>query len=94
MVENLVLAGGFDQMYGVGHPSSVLRRGRLTRRDLLLALADLKRAAMADARAASRKYARARNGGKGGWITRAEEFMAPRYRLSEAEHRQRTSAWA
>ena len=31
---------------------------------------------------------------KGGWITRAEEFMAPRYRLSEAEHRQRTSAWA
>ena len=54
VVENLVLAGGFDQMYGVGHPSSVLRRGRLTRRDLLLALADLKRAAMADARAASR----------------------------------------
>ena len=34
------------------------------------------------------------DGGKGGWITRAEEFMAPRYRLSEAEHRQRTSAWA
>lgn len=50
--------------------------------------------ALADQRPASRKYARSKSGGKGGWITRAEEFMAPRYRLSEAEHRQRTSAWA
>ncbi|WP_042246801.1 holin-associated N-acetylmuramidase [Paracoccus sp. PAMC 22219] len=50
--------------------------------------------ALADQRPASRKYARSKAGGKGGWITRAEEFMAPRYRLSEAEHRQRTSAWA
>ncbi len=50
--------------------------------------------ALADQRPASRKYARSKAGGKGGWITRAEEFMAPRYHLSEAEHRQRTSAWA
>lgn len=50
--------------------------------------------ALADQRPASRKYARSKAGGKGGWITRAEEFMAPRYRLSEAEHRQRISAWA
>ena len=50
--------------------------------------------ALADQRPASRKFARSKAGGKGGWITRAEEFMAPRYRLSEAEHRQRTSAWA
>lgn len=50
--------------------------------------------ALADQRPASRKYARSKAGGKGGWITRAEEFIAPRYRLSEAEHRQRTSAWA
>lgn len=50
--------------------------------------------ALADQRPASRKYARSKAGGKGGWITRAEEFMAPRYRLSEAEHRQRTSTWA
>ena len=28
-----------------------------------------------------------------GWITRAEEFMSPRYRLSEAEHRARVAAW-
>ena len=50
--------------------------------------------ALADRRAASRKYARRRDGGKGGWITRAEEFMAPRYRLSAAQHAERTSKWA
>lgn len=50
--------------------------------------------ALADRRPASRKYARRRDGGKGGWISRAEEFIAPRYHLSEAEHRERTSGWA
>ncbi|MEO0485093.1 MAG: holin-associated N-acetylmuramidase [Pseudomonadota bacterium] len=50
--------------------------------------------ALADARPKSRKYARRRDGGKGGWITRAEEFMAPHYRLSTHDHRERTRAWA
>lgn len=50
--------------------------------------------ALADARPASRKYARRRDGGKGGWITRAEAFMADRYRLTEAQHRARVAAWA
>ncbi|EEW25808.1 holin-associated N-acetylmuramidase [Rhodobacter ferrooxidans] len=49
--------------------------------------------ALADARPASRKYARSKGGGKGGWITRAEDFMADRYRLTEAQHRARVSAW-
>ena len=49
--------------------------------------------ALADRRAASRKFARRRDGGKGGWITRAEEFIAPRYHLSAAQHRERTAAW-
>lgn len=49
--------------------------------------------ALADSRPASRKYARRKDGGKGGWITRAEEFMQPRFRLTEAQHRERTSAW-
>ncbi len=49
--------------------------------------------ALADARAASRKYARRRNGGKGGWITRAEAFIARKYHLSAAQHSERTSAW-
>lgn len=50
--------------------------------------------ALADARPASRKYARRQDGGKGGWITRAEIFMAPRYHLTDAEHRARTAQWA
>lgn len=49
--------------------------------------------ALADRRPRSRKYARRRNGGKGGWITRAEAFMHPRYRLTADEHRQRTAKW-
>ena len=49
---------------------------------------------LADRRPKSRKYARRRDGGKGGWITRAEEFISQRYRLSDGEHRQRVSAWA
>ena len=50
--------------------------------------------ALADARPASRKFARRRDGGKGGWIVRAEEFIAPRFHLSEAEHRARVATWA
>ncbi|WEF23338.1 holin-associated N-acetylmuramidase [Paracoccus sp. S3-43] len=50
--------------------------------------------ALADQRPASRKYARSKAGGKGGWITRAEEFITPRYHLTEAEHRERTAKWA
>ena len=49
---------------------------------------------LADARPASRKYARSRSGGKGGWIIRAEAFLSPRYHLSDAEFRERTARWA
>jgi lysozyme family protein len=49
--------------------------------------------ALADRRPASRKYARRRDGGKGGWIVRAEEFIAPRWHLSAAEHRARVASW-
>lgn len=49
--------------------------------------------ALADSRPASRKYARRRDGGKGGWIARAEEFISPRFHLSAAEHRARIAAW-
>ena len=49
--------------------------------------------ALADRRPASRKYARRRDGGKGGWIARAEEFIAPRFHLSGAEHRARVASW-
>lgn len=49
--------------------------------------------ALADARPQSRKYARRRDGGKGGWIVRAEEFINPRYHLTAGQHQQRVSAW-
>ncbi|AUH63950.1 holin-associated N-acetylmuramidase [Paracoccus zhejiangensis] len=49
--------------------------------------------ALADQRPASRKYARRRDGGKGGWITRAEEFISPAYHLSASQHRERTARW-
>lgn len=49
--------------------------------------------ALADGRPASRKYARTRKGGKGGWIKRAEDFVAERYHLSEDAHRARTAKW-
>jgi len=48
---------------------------------------------LADHRPASRKYARTRSGGKGGWILRAEAFVSPRYHMSEAEFRERVAAW-
>ncbi|WP_127902791.1 holin-associated N-acetylmuramidase [Solirhodobacter olei] len=49
--------------------------------------------ALADARPALRKFARARDGGKGGWIMRAESFIAPRYRLTAEQHAGRCAAW-
>lgn len=49
--------------------------------------------ALADRRPASRRYARRRDGGKGGWIRRAEEFISPRYHLSTSEHRERVATW-
>ena len=48
---------------------------------------------LADKRPASRKYARRKDGGKGGWITRAEEFIAPKYHLTAAQHAARVAAW-
>lgn len=49
--------------------------------------------ALADRRPASRKYARTRAGGKGGWIRRAEDFISPRFHLSEQDFRERVAAW-
>ncbi len=48
---------------------------------------------LADNRPASRKYAKTRAGGKGGWIKRAEEFMRPKFRLSDREFKDRVAKW-
>ncbi|MCG6882953.1 MAG: peptidoglycan-binding protein [Silicimonas sp.] len=50
--------------------------------------------ALADGRVASRKYVRRADGGKGGWIRRAEAFISPRYHLSDADHAARTRSWS
>ena len=49
--------------------------------------------ALGDARPASRKYALRRDGGKGGWIIRAEAFLSPKYHLTGAQHSARVAAW-
>lgn len=48
---------------------------------------------LGDNRVQSRKFAKRRDGGKGGWILRAEEFIAPRFHLTASEHKKRVSAW-
>ncbi|MHA1905164.1 MAG: holin-associated N-acetylmuramidase [Candidatus Thorarchaeota archaeon] len=48
---------------------------------------------LADNREASRKYARSRDGGKGGWIKRAEEFLPQELHLTNEQHNERTSQW-
>lgn len=48
---------------------------------------------LADRRPQSRKYARTRRGGKGGWIKRAEEFISPRYHLTAGQFQERVSTW-
>lgn len=49
---------------------------------------------LADRRPSSRKFARTRAGRKGGWIKRAEEFIAPKYHLSQSEFSRRIASWA
>lgn len=48
---------------------------------------------IADRRAASRKYARTRKGGKGGWIKRAEAFIGARYHLTDQQFQERVAGW-
>jgi error-prone DNA polymerase len=62
IVERLVVAGGFDSVYGIGGPTAVRRRGTLTRRDLLLQVGELERWT----RAASRQRGPARRRTPGG----------------------------
>jgi lysozyme family protein len=50
--------------------------------------------ALGDERPQSRKFARRKDGGKGGWIVRAEEFITPRFHLTEAQHHARVAKWA
>jgi error-prone DNA polymerase len=60
IVERLVVAGGFDALYDIGGPVSLRRRGQMSRRDLLLQIAELDAWTRAVARGArSRRTGRA-----------------------------------
>ena len=48
---------------------------------------------LADRRPRSRKYARRKNGGKAGWIRRAEEFITPENHMTASAFNARTAAW-
>ncbi|MEO8241021.1 MAG: holin-associated N-acetylmuramidase [bacterium] len=67
------------------HPGQLNAAYGIARRDYYYALGD--------ARPASRKYARRRDGGKGGWITRAEVFLPQSLWLTDAQHHARIAAW-
>lgn len=54
VVENLIGVGAFDALYGIDITQTITGRDQVTRRDLLLRLADLKRLSQADARGARR----------------------------------------
>jgi error-prone DNA polymerase len=63
VAERLVLAGALDTLYAIGSPVSVRRRGTVTRRDLLLQVAELDRWSRATdkaVRAASSSQAKSR----------------------------------
>ncbi|MEI2764247.1 MAG: PHP domain-containing protein [Dermatophilaceae bacterium] len=62
VVERLVLAGGFDSVYGLGVGAATGSRARLTRRDLLLHVAELDRWS----RSGGGPLGRARRGGGSG----------------------------
>jgi error-prone DNA polymerase len=57
VVERLVIAGGFDSLYGIGSPVPVRRRGTVTRRDLLLQVLELDRWTRVAARGQGRRSA-------------------------------------
>ncbi len=78
IVERLVLAGGFDSLYGIGLAAPVRRRGRITRRDLLLQVAELDQWSRAVARGSARRGRGSSRGGAAGGTERAADGVVER----------------
>jgi error-prone DNA polymerase len=77
IAERLVVAGGFDALYGIGGPVSLRRRGQMSRRDLLLQIAELDAWTRAVARGArSRRTGRSSKGAVGAGAARSGTTMA------------------
>jgi error-prone DNA polymerase len=105
VTERLVLAGGFDGVYGIAESGPVTRRGTVTRRDLLLQVADLERYTRAVARTGTRsKGLGARSGGRpDGGSSRAElrlddaagrNSSDPQRREQHQQQHRREGVWA
>ena len=82
-----MVAGAFDSIYGIGRSAPVRRRGRVTRRDLLLQVADLDRHTRATTRAARAASPR----GRSAPLTSAER-LSTRTDVVAAARRQSQSA--
>ncbi|MFP5417479.1 MAG: DNA polymerase III subunit alpha, partial [Actinomycetes bacterium] len=87
VAEHLVVAGALDALYGIGAPRPLSGRGAVTRRDLLLTLADLERAE----RVHTRTHGRARGLGSSGAtghqaVQLALDFTEPRRSAPGAEY--------
>jgi error-prone DNA polymerase len=90
VVERLVVAGAFDSLYGIGLSAPVRRRGRVTRRDLLLQVADLDRHSRATARAAKAAAPR----GRAAPLTSAARAEIARSTVAAARHQSEAPATA
>ncbi|MCW2622660.1 MAG: polymerase alpha subunit [Frankiales bacterium] len=86
VAERLVVAGGFDSLYGLGSTVPGRRRGQVTRRDLLLQTAELDRWSRSSA-AAQRKVSRrspARPGPAQGALVGLDDVRGRQARQSQA----------
>jgi error-prone DNA polymerase len=82
IAERLVVAGAFDSIYGIGSTTPVRRRGRVTRRDLLLQVVELDtwsrataKAARATAPRSGRRATGAAPGGAGSRVIEGETVL-------------------
>ncbi len=96
IAERLVLAGGLDSIYGIGAPGPVRRRGAVTRRDLLLQVAELDRWSRATDRALRAASARSSRSGAASRRSMAsysaDLSSAPTPQLSSGDPRQLAAA--
>ncbi|MEP7092302.1 MAG: hypothetical protein ABI776_19525, partial [Nocardioidaceae bacterium] len=99
VLERLVLAGGFDAVYGIGTAIAghgVRRRGKVTRRDLLLQVADLDRHSRAVDRASRGRGLAARAapaGGRVAAVARAEDAARDNSSDDLVRDRRREGVW-
>jgi lysozyme family protein len=97
LLQRLLRDMGFDiAVDGVIGPITAQAANSRNERALIDAYAIARRNfyySLGERRPSLRKFARKRDGGKGGWITRAETFLSPKYHFSAAEHNERVKSW-